>query len=327
MVMGRALYRCRGRGFTVLELLGVLAVIAVLVALLLPAVQQAREQARKLQCQNNLRQLGIGLGHYQFLHKTLPPGAVAVTVPINVERAPEGIGWIGQILPQMGEQAIYLQVNSEEPLSSFPSDTALTNEMARAIDDKDSLSAGSGESDAGKFSVPWHPMMSFLQCPSSAGLLGKGFSSYAGCHSSGEKSIDADADGLLYVNSSESLEAIPDGSSNTLLLGEGSERLPGQGWLFGDRGTLRNGLPLDLEQKANGLKQQTVALASAVTDAERAAVRMREGLKVGGFASRHSYQVNFLVADGSVRGLSRQIDAAILRQLISRSDGGGVVEF
>ncbi|MFN7681520.1 MAG: type II secretion system protein, partial [Planctomyces sp.] len=85
MVMGRALYRCRGRGFTVLELLGVLAVIAVLVALLLPAVQQAREQARKLQCQNNLRQLGIGLGHYQFLHKTLPPGAVAVTVPVNVE--------------------------------------------------------------------------------------------------------------------------------------------------------------------------------------------------------------------------------------------------
>ena len=325
--MSRVTYRYGKRGFTVPELLSVVAVIGVLVALLLPAVQAAREQARKLQCQNNLRQLGIGLSHYQFLYKTLPPGAVSVTVPISVENAPEGIGWAGQILPQMGEQSIYLLVNSEQPLRSFLSESSQTDEAVPETDVAATFAVDSSGAAARKFAIPAHPALKFLQCPSSNWGAGKDwYSGYAGCHSSSEKSIDADADGLLYANSSESLEAIPDGSSNTLLLGEVSERLSGLGWLFGDRGTLRNGLPLDLEHKASGLQQQPAELAGK-TDVEKEALRIRFALEVGGFASKHSYEVNFLVVDGSVRGLSRQIDGVILRQLISRADGGGVVEF
>ena len=320
--------RGRGRrGFTFLELLAVVAVIAVLVALLLPAIQAAREQSRLISCQNNLRQLGIALGQYQFLHRTLPPGAVAVTLPVHVENAPEGIGWIGQILPQLGEGVIYEKIDFEMPLRSFSSgvsDDAAAGGMPLA----DSVPVYAGEEPEKKIAVPVHPVIAVLKCPSSPAPFGQEpISAYAGCHNSTSKAIDADADGLLYANSSESLEAVPDGSSHTLLVGEGSERLRGLGWLFGDRGTLRNGLPLAEERKAGGLQQQTEQIAAAATDEEKRAVRARLAAEVGGFASRHSYQVNFLVADGSVRGLSRQMDAVVLRQLISRFDAGGVVEF
>lgn len=94
----------RGRkAFTLIELLVVIAIIAILIALLLPAVQQAREAARRTQCKNNLKQLGIALHNYHDVFQTFPPGEIRLgSDPLDSSLA----GWIAMLLPQMDQQPL-----------------------------------------------------------------------------------------------------------------------------------------------------------------------------------------------------------------------------
>ena len=103
------------RGFTLVELLVVIAIIGVLVALLLPAIQAAREAARRTQCTNNLKQLGVAMHNYHDTHKVFPPGGFGSTIwsqPANAGNADTGVsiaraGWMQVILPFI-EQAFSL---------------------------------------------------------------------------------------------------------------------------------------------------------------------------------------------------------------------------
>jgi prepilin-type N-terminal cleavage/methylation domain-containing protein/prepilin-type processing-associated H-X9-DG protein len=100
----------RGRrpGFTVIELLTVTAIIGTLTALLLPAVQQAREAARRTQCRHHLRQLGIALHSYHDVHRTLPPGSLVSGVEFPLQT---GWGWGAFILPQLEQTALYSSID------------------------------------------------------------------------------------------------------------------------------------------------------------------------------------------------------------------------
>src|SRR5213083_896811 len=97
----------RHRGFTLIELLVVIAIIAVLIALLLPAVQQAREAARRTQCKNNLMQLGLALHNYEMAYELLPPGSINPTGPIRNESKGYHMGWMVQILPYIDQGNVF----------------------------------------------------------------------------------------------------------------------------------------------------------------------------------------------------------------------------
>ncbi|MCP4782296.1 MAG: DUF1559 domain-containing protein [Fuerstiella sp.] len=89
----------RVRGFTLIELLVVIAIIAILIALLLPAVQQAREAARRTQCKNNLKQMGIAFHSYHDVFRTFPkPAIVGITVASGLKIV-QGASWATQLLP------------------------------------------------------------------------------------------------------------------------------------------------------------------------------------------------------------------------------------
>ena len=96
----------RLRGFTLIELLVVIAIIAVLVALLLPAVQQAREAARRTQCRNNLKQLGLALHNYHDTNQMFPMG-LSDTVWGNTETIGDGWAWGVAILPYLDRATLF----------------------------------------------------------------------------------------------------------------------------------------------------------------------------------------------------------------------------
>lgn len=366
---GNRAARLRSRGFTLLELLVVISIIAVLIALLLPAVQQSREAARRTQCRNNLMQLGLALQNYHGAHRVLPSGCVNETGPILVGQAGYRVGWIVQILPYLDQEGTYRHVDFDRPELSFltaaeraeyfaavaefellhkprsgndsqdASDRPADSEPLEMLSDDGSMSAGmmgagmdpNVPPDPTAFCKIGRPNFGFLICPSFPGRGGgtaprTGPSSYAGCHGSLETAIDSDNNGLLYLNSSETLSRIPDGASNTILLGEHLNELVGDGWFYGDRSTLRNGGSefrktvnwQDL-QKAQEEFELRMADDTLLSDEERQ-LRDRPRRNVGGFGSMHVH-VNFILADGSLASLSPLVSHEVLQRLCSRNDG------
>src|SRR5262245_36293586 len=103
--------RTKHHAFTLLELLVVMAIIAVLVALLLPAVQAAREAARRTTCTNNLKQMGIALANYSEVHKCLPPGYISVWSDYFRREEGPGWGWASMILPQLEQAEVFNNIN------------------------------------------------------------------------------------------------------------------------------------------------------------------------------------------------------------------------
>jgi prepilin-type N-terminal cleavage/methylation domain-containing protein/prepilin-type processing-associated H-X9-DG protein len=115
----------RREAFTLVELLVVIAIIGILIALLLPAIQAAREAARRTQCTNNLRQIAQGLLNYHDVNKQFPLGAYAAVEEDHVAEE-DGLGWATQILPQIEEQAIYDRLQNNE-VPGFQGNPWITN--------------------------------------------------------------------------------------------------------------------------------------------------------------------------------------------------------
>jgi len=121
MTSSKRFLRRRSRGFTLIELLVVIAIIGVLVSLLLPAVQQAREAARRTQCRNNLKQIGLALHNYESSHRLFPPACVTnpyltgsidgISYPDSIKVCAPGFGWGALLLPDLDQAPLYNKFN------------------------------------------------------------------------------------------------------------------------------------------------------------------------------------------------------------------------
>src|SRR6201994_3071847 len=105
----------RSRGFTLIELLVVIAIIAVLIALLLPAVQQAREAARRTQCKSNLKQIGLALHNYLDQARMFPPESIWAYGNVGSWQ-PRNFTWLALILPMIDQAPLYNQTNFSAPV-------------------------------------------------------------------------------------------------------------------------------------------------------------------------------------------------------------------
>ena len=276
--------------FTLVELLVVIAIIGILIGMLLPAVQQVREAARRTNCLNNLMQIGLATHNYEFANEKLPPGTINKTGPIVNEPKGQHISFLVQLLSYLEQQGI--AENFDQSAGTY----APTNDAAREI------------------SIP-----SFL-CPSygwdsSLGSDNFAINNYAGCHHGSETPIDVDNNGVLYLNSEVTYGDIKDGASNTVLIGEMLPQAGHLGWASGTRSTLRNtseifsgGSRRWNQRERDGLENDTVEETE------------EPELHVGGFGSSHPGGANFCLADGSAQFLSSSIDAEVLSWVGNRAD-------
>ncbi|MGO8744877.1 MAG: DUF1559 domain-containing protein [Thermoguttaceae bacterium] len=301
-------------GFTLVELLVVIAIIGILIALLLPAVQAAREAARRSQCTSNLSQLGIALHLYQGVYEVFPPGVVNPKGPIRSEPIGYHMSWLAQILPYIEEQVLFDHIDFSQGAY------AKKNAPAAAI----GVRLFTCPSDGGARYGSWSSSPS--AAVPSEDLGPRGMSSYAGCHHDVEAPIAADNHGVFFLNSRIRPRDVKDGLSHTLFVGEKGIEPNDLGWMSGTRATLRNtgalpslgsagrfgGMPMPAAfpgPGASGAAEQSPA------DAEK------QLLTVGSFSSFHPGGFNILLGDGSVRFLSQTVSPQLFRQLGHRADG------
>jgi prepilin-type N-terminal cleavage/methylation domain-containing protein/prepilin-type processing-associated H-X9-DG protein len=289
----------RRAGFTLVELMMVVMIISVLLYMLLPAIQAARERVRRAQCASNLMQLGTAMSCYASTHSCLPPGVVNDSGPIK--NLPSGYhhSWVVQILPFIGENNTYNHFDHVKSVYDAANDTV----------------AG--------------VKINILNCPSD-NRSSAFWNNYAGCHHDADEPINSDNRGLLYLNSHVRYDEITDGPSYTFLVGEFLNQSATLGWVSGTRSTLRN-TGLLLNERDSDLAVTRLPYAAG---AER---RPREGMfeeivaaadngswpieLTGAFSSYHAQACNFLFADGSVRAVHNSVDTRVYLRLGNRADG------
>jgi len=327
----RAGYRC---GFTLVELLVVIAIIGLLVSLLLAAVQQAREAARRMSCQNNLKQIGLALHNYHDTHSSFPYGAIG-------QNGTTGLCWMVGILPQIEQNNLFNAIDKISPnngLVVIPPPFGSNNGQ---VLDKLVIDGFRCPSSPIPETQPNGPATEQMQA-SYVGISGAtDHDSFTAarrvntcCSPMNDGQISAD--GLLVPNTTTGFQDAIDGTSNTMMIGEASDysfdssnnrhRTDGSypnSWITGTSG---NGIPPNFSSPFGAMLPPptvynlTTIRYSPNSPAGLAGMDDDHGPN-NPLSSAHPGGIEVCFADGSVRFISETVNMITLKRLAVRDDG------
>lgn len=299
----------RKRGFTLIELLVVIAIIAVLIALLLPAVQQAREAARRSQCKNNLKQLGLGLHNYHETHACFPPGgtelrrnALGVATGITATSSNVGsmVGWSVQCLPFLDQTNLYNSLDLNKRHSDAPNTTVAQNRIAVYLCPSCSDKERSTHSSQGA-----RYTLHYRGVTGPRGTNPQTGQPYLMTTFSSSTDSDIGLEGMLPPNRFTRFRDITDGSSNTFLIGELAWEKAGfyRAWNETHAGPETTTTQM-VYRPINSTPQSNQADPNLTS-----------------FGSHHAGGCHFLMGDGSVRFVNENISQDIYLSAASKSGG------
>lgn len=334
------------RGFTLIELLVVIAIIAVLIALLLPAVQQAREAARRTQCKNNLKQMGLALHNYESSHGAFPPARIDLKPPA-VPVAYAG-SWTTMCLPYLDQTPVYMVYNfnlSWANPANLPATSTKLNAFVCPSTPGGAITptgnnagypwpaGGYGEMDYGSMNSvrPAYYLSNGLPTPRVSNATNTATPATPSKY---------EWDGGLKKGAATRISEYTDGMSNTIMLVEDAARprifvrgkptgaTTKDGWGWADTET---GYSMDGADNTGAVGKADCVIATGVctlttpvSPARSSAVNMINDSEMYSF---HTGGSQVLMCDGSVRFITENISAATLAALATRGEGEIVGEF
>jgi prepilin-type N-terminal cleavage/methylation domain-containing protein/prepilin-type processing-associated H-X9-DG protein len=328
--------RSRTPGFTLVELLVVIAIIGVLVALLLPAVQTAREAARRMQCTNNLKQIGLAIHNYHDVQGRYPSGMIYQTPRLlargdRPSRAP-GFSWHTLILPHLEQQGLYSSFNFGLGMWQQPNRALVATPLNVAI-------------CPSAVNPTKHFRIGTSSDPNGYDNPGVAATNYVGCAGSFVQSAyydqpDQRRNGIIIEDGNYRFSNVTDGTSNTFLAGEtvyfgiGSD--VGTGNFYWDA-TWYGHFKKDMGGTADSPESIMRSGEFRMNPPKVAA----DNVKRNTFSSRHPSGANFVFADGSTRFINTTIhhtetpyaggdlsgNAGTFQRLCARNDGLTIGDF
>jgi prepilin-type N-terminal cleavage/methylation domain-containing protein len=318
-------FRWIRKGFTLIELLVVIAIIAILIALLLPAVQQAREAARRTQCKNNLKQIGIALHNYHDTYNRFPPSEVHKIQFLNGSNDiwdNQTSNWAVYLLPYLEQANAYSRIDFSLNYN------ATTNPAGAAVGNRDALGnvyqaylcpsnpVGKNQKNGGLY----HIMHYFI--------VGWGAQEPPGGRARHQWAIGGTANlqhrGISYYNSSSGIRDVLDGTTNQIAFGEVRGYRPAcrnQMSAISDWRGMRWEISTGTNMPINGIHVNAGNCGGVQNEGTCTNCRWEN------MASFHTGGTQVCLADGSTRFLSENIDSVLFRNLGSVADGAVVGEF